>query len=380
MGARKDTMNRTPGTARRQQAVGFPPLSARRMLVIGGMALILTGMILGDIFAVFLLHPNAEGVARALASAAQAVAARDPEGAGRAFAKIGDLLENRGTKVDAHAHMISFGYLALLLALLEPFVAFSEQRKKWLAELFLLGATLLPVGVFLIHYVGLTWSPLVVIGWASIFADLGGAFVVVACVAELVGLWRGIRLRLGQQPLASTPDELLTDHSWATRVLLFGGTILILLGFLDGAYYAAANLYRYEARDSELLFSMTTSAAANDLAAANQAVVEYGQLQGAKAVNIAAHSHVIEFGFLSILTAFFQPYVSLRERWKRIWAVVLLIGSLSLPLFVLLELRVGLLAGGLADIGGLLVIIAVFAMLVGIWRYAGKLGAARGHA
>lgn len=361
------------------QASEFAPLSARRMLVIGGMALILTGMILGDIFAVFILHPNADRIGAALASATQAVAARDPQGAGEAFAKIGGHLENRGTKVDAHAHMISFGYLALLLALLQPFVAFTEQQKKLLAELFLLGATLLPVGVFLIHYVGLAGSPLESIGWASIFADLGGALVLVACAAELIGFSRGIRLRFSQQPEASRADVLLTDRSWPSRVLLSGGTLLILLGFLHGSYYAAADLYRYEARDSELLSTMTTEAVSGDLVAANQTVLHYGQLQGAKAVNIAAHAHVIEFGILAILAAFFQPYVFYREKWKQVWAVTLLIGSLALPVFVLLELHWGLLAGGLADVGGLLVIIALFAMLVGIWRYTGKLDAAGGN-
>jgi len=57
--------------------------------------------------------------------------------------------------VDAHVHMIDFGYLALLLALVQPFVAFSESAKRKLAALLLFGAALLPAGVFLIHYVGL---------------------------------------------------------------------------------------------------------------------------------------------------------------------------------------------------------------------------------
>jgi hypothetical protein len=358
---------------------GFAPLGARRMLVIGGMALILAGMILGDIFAVFTLHPNADRIGAALLSATQAVVAGDSQTAGAAFAKIGSHLENRGTKVDAHAHMISFGYLALLLALLQPLVAFTEQRKKLLAQLFLLGATLLPVGVFLIHYVGLKWSPLEAIGWASIFADLGGAFVLLACLAELVGLWRGSCLPLRQQLPIPAADELLTNRSWASRVLLSGGTLLILLGFMHGSYYAAANLYRNEARDTELLTAIAVNGALNNLAVANQAVLDYGQLQGVKAVNIAAHSHVIEFGILAILVAFFQPYIFLEEKWKKIWAVTLLIGSLALPFFVLMELRWGLLAGRLADIGGLLVITALFAMLVGIWRYSGKLDAAGGN-
>src|SRR5262249_48119802 len=146
--------------------------------------------------------------------------------------------------------------------------------------------------------------------------------------------------------------------------------------FLHGSYYAGVHLFAYEAKDGELLAAMTRNAAAGDSTAALQAVADYGQLQGAKAVNVAAHAHVIEFGILAILLAFFQPYVFLSEIWQRIWAVLLLIGSLALPVFVLLELQWGLFAGGLADIGGLLVIVAIFAMLVGIWRYTGKLDSA----
>jgi hypothetical protein len=357
------------GASVAQTAERFAPRSARRIFVIGGIGLILCGMILGDIFAAFILHPNANRIGESLLAATRAVAAHDPRAAGAAFQNIGGLLENRGTKVDAHSHMIGFGYIALLVALLQPYVAFSESVKRFLAKLFLLGATLLPVGVFLIHYVGLAGSPFAAIGWASVFADLGGFLIWVVCVCELAGLAKYLRL----QRSTSRPDELLSDRSWAARALLSGGTLLVLIGFLHGSYYAGAHLFTYEAKENELLSAMTTRAAAGDSATALQAGSEYGQLQGEKAMNVAAHAHVIEFGVLAILLAFFQPYVFLSEKWRRIWAVMLLIGSLALPVFVLLELQWGLVAGGFADVGGLLVIIALFAMLVGIWRYTGKL-------
>ncbi len=353
----------------------FAPLSARRILLIGGIALILVGMMLGDIFAVFILHQNAGRIGSALLAATHAVTAQDPQGAAAALQNIGGFLENRGTKVDAHVHMIDFGYLALLLALLQPYVALDERRKKSLAKLFLVGAVLLPIGVFLIHYVGQAYSPLESIGWASIFADFGGLLIFLACAGELAGVWR----RLRQSSAVATRDELIADRSWSSRVLLVGGTLLVLLGFIHGAAYSGLHLYEYEARDAALLSTMTSKAAAGDSAAANQAVAEYGQLQGSKAVNIAAHAHVIEFGTLAILLAFFQPYVFLREKWKRTWAVLLLAGSFTLPFFVLMELDWGLLAGGIADLGGLLVAAALLAMLVGIWRYTGKLDAASGE-
>src|SRR5713101_6811658 len=96
---------------------GFAPLSARRLLVLGGIGLILVGMIFGDIFAVFVLHQNASRVGASLAAAAHAALAGDRAAVASYFQDVGGFLENRGTKVDTHAHIIAFGYLALMLSL-----------------------------------------------------------------------------------------------------------------------------------------------------------------------------------------------------------------------------------------------------------------------
>ncbi len=349
----------------------FAPMSARRLLVLGGIALILAGMVLGDVFAVFLLHQNASRVGESLAAAAHAAVAGDAAAVMSHFRDVGGFLENRGTKVDTHVHVIAFGYLALMLGIAQPWMALGESAKKRLAWVFLIGATVLPIGVFLIHYVGLAFSPLEAIGWASIVADLGGLLVIVASAGYLAGLWRHFR---GARP-AGGADELLRDRSAAGRSLLVGGVVLVLLGFLHGAFYAGVDLYRHEAMDYSILSDMSVAAASRDSAGVERALAQYGQLQGDKAVKIAAHAHIIEFGLLAILLAFFQPYVDLRETWKRRWTWVLLAGSVMLPVCVLLEIRFGLVAGGLADVGGLLVIIALFAMGVGIFRYTGRLDA-----
>jgi hypothetical protein len=160
--------------------------------------------------------------------------------------------------------------------------------------------------------------------------------------------------------------------------LLAGGTILILLGFLHGAWYAGADLYEHEARESRIITAMLNSAVANDLPATSQSVNSYGMLQAEKAVEIAAHSHLIEFGLLAMLLSFVQPYVLLSRAWRRRWVKLLLAGSITLPVFVLLELKMGLIAGGIADLGGLLVITALVGMLVGVVRYTGSLDAAAG--
>jgi hypothetical protein len=359
-------------SAREPELAEFAAMSARRLFLLGGIALILVGMVFGDIFAVFTLHQNAAQVGANLAAAAQAALAGNRHVVLANFQNVGAFLENRGTKVDTHVHMIDFGYLALLLAILQPWVGFTENSKKRIAWIFLAGAWLLPVGVYLIHYVGLARSPLKTIGWASIAADFGGLLVLIATLACLFGLWAYFR----QEP-AGLADKLLADRSMEGRMLFAGGIALVLLGFFHGAYYAAADLYKHEARDFSLLAQMSAGAAAGARVVVNNALTDYGQLQGAKAVNIAAHAHSIEFGLLAIMMSFFQPYVSLRASWKRRWAGVLLLGSFLLPVCVLLEMKYGLVAGGVADFAGLLIIFALLAMWIGILRHTGELDASR---
>ena len=349
----------------------LPARGARRIFILGGLALILAGMIFGDIFAIFLLHPNAARIGESLMAATEAVAAGNQDAVIDHFTRIGGFLEHRGTKVDTHVHIIVFGYIALLLAIVQPYVAFSERVKTRLAVLFVFGATLLPVCVFLIYYVGLAFSPLESIGWASIFADLGGLLVIVACIGELAGLWRHLR----GNGASVTPEDLLPKPSGVSRLLLAGGTLLVLVGFAHGAWYAGFHMERIYQQDAAILRAAMTQAATGELAAARGQVAAYGGLQAERAVNIAAHAHSIEFGILAMLLAFIQPWVFLSEKWKRRWALTLLAGSVILPVFVLAEMWWGLIAGGIADTGGLLVIIALTGMLVGVLRHTGRLDA-----
>jgi len=347
-------------------------MSATRLLIFGGIALIVTGMLFGDIFAVFVLHQNGGRTGETLLAAARAAADRDAAGVRNAFASVDALLEDRGTKIDTHVHMTDAGYLALLLALVQPYVALPSRRKKRLAQAFLAGSVMLPVGIFLIHYVGLAYSPFAVIGWASVLADAGGAVLIVALAGEIWGFWKYIR---GQ---AVRSDAEVAQHgSWAERVLLSGGTVLVLLGFLYGAWYAAFDLYPQEDAEVRILNTLAEQANANNAAGISVAINDYGGLGAAKAVSIAAHSHIIEFGMLALLLSFVQPYVFLSEAWKRRWVILFLAGSVLLPVCVLLELKLGLLAGGIADAGGLLVVIALIGMLAGIFRYTGRADALR---
>ncbi len=359
-------------------APGFAPsferMSARRLYIFGGIALIAAGLLFGDIFAVFILHQNAALQGEALIAASRAVAAGNAAAVNEVFSHLGNLLEDRGTKVDAHVHMIDAGYLALLLALVQPYIAFSRQMKKSLAVLFIAGGVLLPVGIFLIHYVGLAGSPFAAIGWASVLADSAGALLILVLLVQAWGFWKYLRSRQLSEP------ELPAEDSMPRRALLTGGTILVLLGLVHGAYYAGTLLYEHERMETVILQRLIDASTAGNLDAATAEVGNFGGLAGARAVNIAAHSHIIEFGLMAMLLSFVQPFVFLAEKWKRRWVKLLLGGSVILPVFVLLELKLGLLAGGIADIGGLMVIVGLVGMLVGILRYSGGLDVAESGA
>ena len=114
-------------------------MSARRLLIFGGIALIAGGMLFGDIFAVFVLHQNGGQTGQTLLAATEAVRAGNSLAVKQIFEHLGGLLEDHGTKLDAHVHMTDAGYLAILLALLQPYVALPHRRKKLLAGWFVSG-------------------------------------------------------------------------------------------------------------------------------------------------------------------------------------------------------------------------------------------------
>ncbi|MEE8495112.1 MAG: hypothetical protein V3S21_01425 [Xanthomonadales bacterium] len=344
-----------------------------RLFIIGGMFLVIAGMIFGDLYAIFILHPNISNIGREMGAAVAAAAAGDPAAVFSHFGAVGNFLENAGTKKDAHVHIIHAGYLAFVLAFLQPWVALGKGHKILLAKAFLWAAVVLPVAIFLIHYVGLVYSPLQSIGWASIFADLSGLVLIIVLAVELVGMWRYMR---GNGDRVRSVFLLGGRNS---RALLAGGIALVLVGFLFGAYYACIHLEEHECRDLIILADLMEQAYARESAALDQGLAAYGGLQGERGVMIAAHAHVIELGLLALMMAIVQPYVFLSRTWRRRLVWMMLGGSVVLPIAIYSEIRYGLLAGGVADFAGLMVILALFGMLIGVLRHTGKVDAEEGE-
>ncbi len=341
---------------------------ARRLLIIGGILLMLAGILFGDIFAVFILHPNADRIIAGLVHVANAIIAGDADKVFAYFSEIGGLLENRGTKVDAHVHAITLGYLAVVLAVLQPYVRLDGPLKFRLAQVFIVSACIMPPSIFVIHYLGLAYSPLASIGWASIFADLSGFSIILVCLLEMWGLGRYI-FASTHKPEA---DEALPfPASWEARTLLHSGMLMLLIGFIYGAVHAGVYSEKYEQLEISRLGGIIGHAVTGDQDSASDAVGDYGILQGQRGTKIAAHAHINEFGMLALLLAFVQQYVFLARRWRRRWVLTFITGSFVLPIAVAMEMQFGLAAGGVADVGGLLVFIALSGMFAGIVRHSG---------
>lgn len=343
--------------------------SSQRLFIIGGILLILAGMIFGDIFAVFVLHPNIANIGQALMDAAGAIMHGNSESVFEHMSLLGSYLENAGTKIDTHVHVIKFGYLALLLALIQPYVELTDRQKLRLSQMYLTGAIMLPPAVFAIHYVGLAYSPFQSIGWASIIADTGGLLIILACSGQLMGLLLYCK---GTSQLNNNYSDPLQASPRESRLLLSAGCLLLLTGFLFGSYYAASKLDKHEVNEITALNNAIEDSMNKDDTGMQQELQNYGLIQADRGVSIAAHAHINEFGMLALLLAFIQPYIFLSARWRKRWVKLFIVASAILPIAVLSELKFGFPAMILADVSGLAIIISLFAMFVGVLRHTGK--------
>ncbi len=152
---------------------------------------------------------------------------------------------------------------------------------------------------------------------------------------------------------------------------------LILLGFLHGAWYAAVDLYDHEAQEITILGTHARFCCREQHGECDASGRPTSGTSPARKPSTSLPTRTSSnLDCSSILLSFIQPFVFLSDNWKGRMVKLLLGGSVILPVFVLLELKWGLVAGGIADLGGLLVIIALIGMLVGVLRYSGSLDVA----
>jgi hypothetical protein len=221
---------------------------------------------------------------------------------------------------------------------------------------FLSGAVLQFGGVYLSYYLGPRLLYL---------SDFGALLFIIAVGGNLYGLL--------QRRVATGPSigELVRAQlaPAASRFLLKAGVMLILAGMTFGLYYA----WRLVTQDEPQVYHAISAAAdklgQGEVQAATDLVARFKATQSKIAITAAAHSHAIEFGFLIVLLAFIQRFVSLAEVWRLRWAQVLVTGAFLLPVSVYFATIYGLRAAAFADLFGGLMALGLLAMAVGVIRH-----------
>lgn len=154
-------------------------MSAARILAFGGILLIVLGLLLGEVFAIFISHVGSASIRRDWLAVVSAVEHRDPASAGAGLTRIAGLLERRGRIVNTHSHIIAFGFLALSLAILQTVIGFSESRKRLFALCLVAGGLMQALFVFVLYYAG---------RWSAAASDAGGFLVLAGVAGNLAGL------------------------------------------------------------------------------------------------------------------------------------------------------------------------------------------------
>jgi hypothetical protein len=338
--------------------------SAARVLVFGGISLIIAGMLLGEIFAIFISHVASAQIRREWVSVIiPAIEQHDLSAVNAGYHRIEDLLERSGRIMDTHSHVIAYGFVALALALLQPLSKYSEPVRRALALCLVLGGLAQSSSVFASYWVVPQER-----GWAWMLSSAGGVLILLGVVGNCVGL----------REVASTCDfvdfvaETARRLSSASSVILLRtGALLILVGMVFGSYYAWVFVSQHEPRQMTLLAGAINSAMERDSSGATNAVIAYRALRSRIAIVTAAHSHVIEMGIMAMLLAFVQDFIFLSDRWKRRWAILFCGGGAVMPICTYCASIFGLVPAGFADAFGMMSMVALFAMLCGLIRHTG---------
>jgi hypothetical protein len=157
-------------------------MSARKVLLFGGIALAMLGMTYGLWYAVFAEHQALDGIGRSLASGFQAAAARNSTAAESSLLQYRQAKYVYDRQVDVHGHWIGLAILLMVLAPGFDYVGLTEKVKMLLAWSLFLGSLLFPLGVLM-----QTWNhgPL-----PRAVAILGSALVMASLASTVLGFLR----------------------------------------------------------------------------------------------------------------------------------------------------------------------------------------------
>ena len=156
---------------------------SRKLLLFGGLALAIVGMLYGLHYALFVEHQTLDTMGSSLAEGFVGVANRNPQQAHGAIQTYGAAKYDYVRQVDAHSHWGGLAMLMIVLGVVFDKLGFAERTRRWLGLALLAGSILFPLGVLL-----QTANHAKMLG--SVLAALGSVLVTIALAGVSWGFLR----------------------------------------------------------------------------------------------------------------------------------------------------------------------------------------------
>ena len=156
--------------------------SSRKLLIAGGLALIIFAMSYGLWYALFAEHQALEGMGANLATAFAQAASGNLDDAHTSIQQYAAVKYAYVRHVDVHSHWGGLAMILIVLGMMFDRVGFSERLRLYLATTLVAGSVLFPLGVML--------QTATTSGIASALAVAGSALVIAGLFFAAVGFWR----------------------------------------------------------------------------------------------------------------------------------------------------------------------------------------------
>lgn len=156
---------------------------SQKLLILGGIALAMFGMLYGLHYAVFVEHQSLNRMGGSLSGAFTEAALGDWSQSEANLMAYKDLKYKYTRQVDVHSHWIGLAMLMIVLGLMWDEVHFSEHVRQWLARALFLGSVLFPTGV-------LAQTAARARFLSSALAIAGSTLVMIGLVGTAWGFWR----------------------------------------------------------------------------------------------------------------------------------------------------------------------------------------------
>ena len=157
--------------------------------------------------------------------------------------------------------------------------------------------------------------------------------------------------------------------SRSRRLLIISGVVLAIWGMCFGLYYALFSEHQALDKIGGSLATAFTQGAKGELIDARASLQTYADTQFDYVRSVDVHSHWIGLAMLLIVFGVAFDHVAFSESRRMLLALLLVIGSVTFPLGVILQtLERGIVSQAVAAIGAGLVIIALAAITLGFAR------------